>query len=416
MIVRNELWNDARVKKEATSLRAAGWRVCIIAREEPDRPPREYWQGILVLRPRFRSRVTTALRTGFDSGQRAGRMTKLVGWLRRNPVRRFFADRWRNAAYDFKLISAAISAHADVIHANDLDTLAVSWAAARLGGSRLVYDSHELWLGSARYLRETGAAGRLRDRLTERLLIGAADAVIAVTRGRGEVMKTMYPRIRGPWIVENCPHPTDETAPTGLLRSRLGIGPDTVLVLYQGIIAWERGIEQLLDAAPLLRGTGVRIAIVGHDVTGGTLPARAASPELGGLVDILPPVPSEKLPELTADADAGLILFRNTCLNHYYSLPNKLYEYMMAGVPIIASDLPEIARVIREYDIGRLVDPEDPASIAAAIRGIAADRRALAESGRRARQAALAHHTWAVQESVLLDIYSKLTRTRRRAH
>jgi glycosyltransferase involved in cell wall biosynthesis len=131
---------------------------------------------------------------------------------------------------------------------------------------------------------------------------------------------------------------------------------------------------------------------------------------------MLPPVPSEKLPELTADADVGLILFRNTCLNHYYSLPNKLYEYMMAGVPIIASDLPEIARVIREYDIGRLVDPDDPSSIAAAIRGMAADRGALAESGRRARQAALAHHTWAVQEAVLLDIYSNLKRIRRRAN
>jgi len=335
--------------------------------------------------------------------------------LRRNPVRRFFADRWRNVAYDIKLIAAALSTHPDVIHANDLDTLAVSWAAARLCGARLVYDSHELWLGSARYLRETGAAGRFRDRLTERLLIGAADAVIAVTRGRGEIMKTMYPRMKGPWIVENCPHPTAETAPTGILRGMLGIGDDTVLVLYQGIIAWERGLEQLLDAAPLLRGTGVRIALVGHDVTGGALPARAASPELRGLLDLLPPVPSEKLPELTADADAGLILFRNTCLNHYYSLPNKLYEYMMAGVPIIASDLPEIARVIREYDIGRLVDPDDPRSIAGAIREMAADRQALAGYGSRARQAALAHHTWAVQESVLLDVYSKLSRTRRRA-
>jgi len=408
MIVRNELWNDARVKKEAQVLRRSGRDVTIISRPEPGMPRSETWQGVKVLRPRYASSLTESLRAGFDGAEDRRRTlpARLAGAIRRNPVRRFLSDLFRNSMYEIKLFSAAVSARADIYHANDLDTLLISWAASRLCRARLVYDSHELWLGSVKHLRETSALGRLRDRLTERLLIGAADAVIAVTPGRGEVMRRMYPRMREPWIVENCPEPGAVEA-DGLLRSACGAPEGTPVVLYQGVLAGERGLEELLEAARLLRGRNLRIVLLGHDATGGRIPEMASAPDLSGIVTLLPPVRSEDLPRYTAGADAGLILFRNTCLNHYYSLPNKLYEYMNAAVPIIASDLPEIARVLDEEGCGLLVDPEDPSSIARGIDRMASDsegRKAMAEKAR----AASAKHTWPAQARVLEALYDSL--------
>lgn len=410
MLVRNELWNDARVKKEARSLLAAGWRVSIVCRQEPGAPAVENWNGVRVVRPRYRSALTENLRRKADSAGGRGLAARLARAVRRNRVRRFLSDAFRNTMYELRLLGVLLREKASVYHANDLDTLLVCRLAATIRGARLVYDSHELWLGSARYLRETGRLGRLRDRLTERLLVGGCDAVIAVTPGRGAEMERMYPRMKPPLIVENCPEVTPRTERTGALRSLVGAGRDTPVILYQGIIAFERGLEQLVEAAWLLAGEGILLVIMGHDVTGGKIARMAADPTLGETLRVLPPVRSEDLPVYTADADAGLILFRNTCLNHYYSLPNKLYEYMMAGIPVIASDLPEIARVVKEGDFGLLIDPGDPAAIADAVRRAASDPSWRAAAGARARAAAERVHNWGEQEKVLLAAYEGLVR------
>jgi glycosyltransferase involved in cell wall biosynthesis len=409
LIVHNQLWNDARVKKEASSLRDAGWQVTVVARPEPGRPGTEDWQGIRILRPRYRSAVTESLRGSFDGPSSARRrfLPAMVAALRRNRVRRFLSDLFRNGIFELKFLRAALSADADVYQANDVDTLLVAWLASRLRRARLVYDSHELWLGSPKYLREMSALGRLRDRLTERALVYAADAVIHVTPGRAEVMQEMYPRIRKMHIVENCPEVTEKLT-SDRLRETSGAPAGAALVLYQGILANERGLENLLEAARELRGENLRIVLVGHDCTGGRLPAMATATDLAGIVTLLPPVKSEELPLLTAGADMGLILFQNTCLNHYYSLPNKLYEYMMAGIPVIASDLPEIARVVRDNGCGILVDPEDPASIALGIRDLLSRPAERLSMGQRAREAAISRHCWPVQARELISLYSSL--------
>jgi glycosyltransferase involved in cell wall biosynthesis len=414
MIVHNQLWNDARVKKEAASLRDAGWDVTIVANPEEGHSRSESWHGIRVLRPGYRSAVTNSLRRSLDGNPllEPSPFRKLVEAVRRNRIRRFLSDSLRNALFELKFLLAALSARADVYHANDLDTLPAAWAASRIRGARLVYDSHELWLGSVRYLRETGPAGRLRDRLIERSLVYSADAVIHVTPGRGEAMKRMYPRLERLSIVENCPEASDPVR-SDRLREAAGFSGERPLILYQGVLANERGLEQLLEAARLLRGEDVGIVLVGHDCTGGRLPAMASAPDLSGIVRLLPPVNSEDLPALTAGADMGLVLFRDTCLNHHYSLPNKLYEYMMAGIPVVASDLPEIARVVRSCGCGTLVDPESPSSIADALRSMSSDRAGLRAMGSRGREAALKNHCWRVQEEILLGLYAGLRNRRR---
>lgn len=84
-------------------------------------------------------------------------------------------------------------------------------------------------------------------------------------------------------------------------------------------------------------------------------------------VHFLDPVPPDALLSYTASADVGVTLLEDTCLNHRYALPNKLFEYLMAGIPVLASDLPEIRDVVDAYGVGRLVDPADPEAVARAM-------------------------------------------------
>ncbi|MGB4081948.1 MAG: glycosyltransferase, partial [Candidatus Fermentibacter daniensis] len=179
-------------------------------------------------------------------------------------------------------------------------------------------------------------------------------------------------------------------------------------VLYQGAISFERGLENLIDACGLLPRGSVRVVMIGPDMTSGILPGMAKARDVNGVLSILPAVPSERLPEVTASADMGLILFQNTCPNHYYSLPNKLYEYMMAGLPIIASDLPEMSDLILRERCGVLVDPEDSGAIAGRILELASDPGLREEMGGRGRRAALERYTWPDQEVSLLGVYARV--------
>jgi len=127
-----------------------------------------------------------------------------------------------------------------------------------------------------------------------------------------------------------------------------------------------------------------------------------------------PPVKSEELHRYTASADAGLILFQGNCLNHILSLPNKLFEYMMAGIPVLACDLPEIARVVNKHGCGVTVDPSDPEAVARAMMDMAADPGEARRMGERGRAAAMEFYTWDVSARRLLYLYSRLERGRRR--
>jgi len=414
MVVKNQLWNDARVKKEAITLMEAGFDLTIICKPEGDRPLEETWRGMRILRPRKDSASRDALRSRViavsdGDGQRFS--ARLMKSLRRNRLRRFFTDLKRDLPWERKLFRAALATGADIFHANDLDTLLICTKAAKKLGAKLVYDSHELWLESARYLSETSALNRLRYRLTERKLIGRADAVIAVTPSRGEAMERMYPAIHGRvTIIENSTDPIDELPPGGFLRGRLGIPEETPIMLYQGIICPERGLEELLHAASVLRSDeNVAIVIVGHDAWGGRLHRLHAELHLEERVFLVPPVPSEELPGVTVSADAGLILFQNTCLNHYYSLPNKLYEYMMAGIAVIASDLPEMGRVIGETGCGILIDEPVPEKIAAAIREMISSPDRMKRMGVLGRTAALDRYNWTTQAGKLITLYRGLS-------
>ncbi|MCK5786708.1 MAG: glycosyltransferase family 4 protein [Candidatus Sabulitectum sp.] len=411
MVVKNRLSTDARVKKEMTALSEDGWQVTVIAMPEPGTSEEEEASGVRILRPPVFKKAKETLRNRVAQASENSDVSlkaRVIRSIRKNRFRRFIADLQRDIPWEKRLRKAAWQVNADVYHANDLDTLEICGSVAGKRNAKLVYDSHELWLESSRYLTATNPLNRLRLKRIEQKYAPVADAVIAVTPMRGRKMQQMYPSMKIPAIVENAPEKLDQLPAKGRLRTLINADNDTIIALYQGVVCPERGLEELLRAAKLTTDPTVKFVIIGMDSWNGTLQKMAVEMELKDKVFFLPPVPSEELPEITVDADIGFILFRNTCLNHYYSLPNKLYEYMMAGVPIISSNFPELKRVLNEVESGITVDPESPEAISSAVEKLAKDpslRLRMQENG---RAAALHRYNWAPQSELLKNLYRKL--------
>ena len=251
---------------------------------------------------------------------------------------------------------------AQVYHASDLYTLPALHAAARAHAGRLAYDAREL------YAHVAATTGRPWIRLfwqsVERRYIRRADAVFTVSPSIAQALQQTY-RITPPIVLYNAP-PAQSLAPSGVLRERLGLSADTAIVLHQGQLRSHRGVTRLVEAFRHVPG-GV-LVFLGDGPLKPALRQSALHPELAGRVHFLDPVPPDALLPVTASADIGVTLLEDVCLNHRYALPNKLFEYLRAGVPVLGSDLPEVRRVVMDYDVGRVVDPADEAALADTLR------------------------------------------------
>jgi glycosyltransferase involved in cell wall biosynthesis len=310
---------------------------------------------------------------------------------------RFLLFPLRRVLVYLRFVRTALGTRADVYHAHDLNTLLMGWTASRLRRKPLIYDTHEVETDRADMKFRWWAA------FLERALIHKADRVICTNQTRADFTRQRY-HIPPPAILRNLPAYIEPQA-SRLMHERLGIPADAKIVLYQGGLQPERGLEQLMEAAPEIVG-GV-IVFLGSGRSKPKLMARAAELGLEGKVYFHEAVPVEELPSWTACAYVGLQILQNTCFNHYSSLSNKLLEYLMAGVPAIVSDLPEMRKVIEASGAGLIVDAADPHEIARAVNMLLADRALrdrMAENARRAR----AEHCWEREEHKLRDLYSEL--------
>lgn len=405
MVVKNQLWNDARVKKEALALAGAGHTVTIISSPEPGAPERETWNGIRIVRLPKSGKLKAAVRRALDSAElKRG----FLGRTRVNPLKQSLGNLFHSILYQRRLLREALATKADVFHAHDLDTLAVCAAASVLRRAKLVYDSHELWLESTRHLEATDGLFRVLERAAEKLIAPRAHAVISVTPGREKVMTDMYRGLKS-WIVPNYPPVVALGERNPGTRVLLGVpSEEYFLFLYQGILCMHRGLEQLIEASSLLGDSPIHIALVGHDASGGAIESYARKRGAPGRITFHPPVPSEELHRYTSSADGGLLLFQGSCLNHTLSLPNKLFEYMMASVPILACDLPEITELVSRHSCGMTVDATSPEAIARGMISMASDAAAARAMGERGRRAALENYTWDASSKVLLSIYENI--------
>jgi glycosyltransferase involved in cell wall biosynthesis len=403
MAVYGDITFDSRVRREAATLVEAGYAVTLICLDDaPDATDLPPGVTVRVHRPDASSVLPRS-----DSpflgpvGGRVGGALRRGRWLHDYVVNLRAWGRWSAGQFADQV---------DVWHLHDLPALAaIGPQVMRL--TPIVYDTHELFL-------ETGSARRLPRplwtllRAQERRLARRAFAVVTVNDSLAEVLERRY-HLRRIVVVHNCPDRSPiPSAPSSAIRRATGIPEGEPVILYHGNLAAHRGIEQLIEAirAPGLRQ--VHLVLLGFGQGTETYRQAAADPALAGRVHLLPAVAPQELQAWIASADVEGMPIQASTLNHYLSTPNKLFEALAAGVPVVASDFPAMRRIVMDDvrgSVGAVCDPADVAALTSALRSILELDPAAAKA-LRARCLATAHDRWNWQiESVgLLRLYSEI--------
>ncbi len=402
MAVYGDLTYDSRVRREAATLARAGYEVSLVCLDGPG-PASDLPAGVRVIahRPTQTDVLPGSLAVGLGN-ERHG----LRGVVRRIDLLTAYVRNlraWARAVPD-------LCGPVDVWHLHDLTALI--GVMPRLRGSvPIIYDAHELFLESG---TAAGLPFPVRQLLRkyERRLVSRVDAVVTVNDALADVLARRY-RPRRVVVVHNCP---DRWSPPAvrpdLIRETTGIPVDEPVILHHGSLGAHRGIEQLMSAVLEPGLERAHLVLLGPGATRDMYLERAAEPEWRQRVHVLDPVSPADLLPWVASADVGAMPIQRSTLNHYLATPNKLFECLAAGVPVVASDFPAMRRVVMGDPmgpLGALCRPSDIRELAAALRSILELDSAAASSLRsRCLAAGQDHWNWEHESTGLVALYRDL--------
>lgn len=433
MLVTNAGVNDPRVIRSISTARRAGFAVSLVCRalspeKEKEKEKEEIPQGTQmhrVSRPRLRGLMRkilfkgkgTSAEPGLPDGTVVHRVPRLRGrrflqwllwgrgdgsvqpggfWLKPRELWILGGMAW----FNLQAIRKMWRFRGDLYHANDLDTLPAAVALSRRHRASLVYDAHEL------FASQFAGASRLFQAILfslEHRLIRSAGKVVTVNQSIAETLAAWH-KVPVPSVVMNCP-----LAATTALSTSGGAGGSPAgkaRVIYQGVYVPCRGLKELILSAAWYESA--ELYLRGYGEFEPTLRALVKEKGLEERVRFLPPVHHARLVESLVGFDVGVVPYRPTTMNNELCLPNKVFEYLQAGLALAVSALPELTRLVEETGAGVLFDPERPDDIARAINEMTGDAHRLAGFQARSR-AAGARFTWEAQgEPPLLACYREL--------
>lgn len=384
MLVQSPVAGDSRVLREAATLAGAGHEVHFIGRDVPEGfDPGNGVTAESVSRSRgMRSARVRSDAASFASGT-AARLRRAGRWLLLPEHRERVEEAWRAEAR----LRAVRSGPYDVVHAHDFNTLELGAELAQAWRVPLVYDSHEYWTGRPVEGRPTPVQLR-RVRRRERELGRRAAVVITVGRGVAEALREAY-GFANVLVVRN----TFPRLPDGERAS--GEKPNGLV--YAGRLAADRELEVIAAASHQLKLPVTLVGPADDTWLGRFDPGRAI---------VEPPAPIEAVDRMVAAAGLALVTHSDRWPNHRLAMPNKLFHAVRAGVPVVATDVGELAREVRTHDLGTLYRPGDPDALVAAVEEAVADYHRLHSRV----LAATNELSWEVDAEVLVDAYRELAR------
>jgi len=434
-IVTNPARNDSRVLKQAKSLLAAGYDVVIYAAFDRNLPTEETCEGIkfrrfpmfdinvgvssstisralslfgpeqVLIKKKFNHIVgLKALAEQADLAYRqARRFRDVLGWFRTafrlgyppekssrttyaaaKAIRKHAFLEFRQACdkefiyikhflFTLNCLSFGLQDTPKIIHSHDLYPLAVSTMFARECGAKVIYDAHEL------EVERMPVMSKEQKRFTASIedhLINQCDEMMTVCDSIAGIYRERTGRT--PTVIFNSPDTRVAVDTTFGLRAATGLGEQVPLIAYTGGVGREgRGLHLVMEAMLLL--PDFHLAILGprHVTNDEWLLEQAKIIGVSHRVHLLPPVPADQVIHATKDADIGVCPIQDASLSYRFSMPNKLFEMALSGLPIAVSGLPEMGRFVEKNKLGMTMDQTNPNSIADTLKAVYDNRDAL---------------------------------------
>lgn len=364
--VSNDLATDQRVQRVCTTLALAGYEVLLLGRKLSNSLPFE----------------TSTYRT-----------KRIRLWFNRGPL--FYAE------LNVRLFFILLCSRCSVIHANDLDTLFPAWLVSSMRRKHLVYDTHEYFTGVPE-IQKRPVVKAVWKRI-EKFIFPKLKHVFTVNESIADLYRNDYGN-NVIHVMRNIPPAKVKIEAADDLVA--GLPPNCFRIILQGNgINVDRGGEEAVQMMQYLDDCVLLIAGSGDMIQ--RLKEMVLDLNLSGRVVFFDRMPYARLLGLTACCDLGLSLDKDTNINYRFSLPNKVFDYLRAGIPVLASDLPEVRRIVETHQTGWIATEVKPAALAEQIRRIKNDLDTYSHL-RRGLKKASHELCWENECKALLNLYKGL--------
>ncbi|MCG6187148.1 glycosyltransferase [Maribellus maritimus] len=354
--VTSDLVSDNRVHKVCTSLYNMGFSVLLVGRKKRDSLPLQ-----------SRKYKTRRFKLLFEKGP-------------------FFY-----ACFNLRLFCFLLFSKNDVLLANDLDTLPANFLASKIKGKSLVYDSHEYFTEVPELINRPQVQKTWKQ--LEQKMVPKIKHAYTVCDSIAKVYSEKYGTAFK--VVRNVPF-------AGSVSANLPKKHNEKTVLYQGAVNVGRGLKQAILAMQKIEG--VKLIIAGDGDIKPELEKLVKEKKLENKIQFTGRLSLEELSKITPEADLGLSIEEDLGLNYRFALPNKLFDYIQALVPILVTNLPEMAAIVKQYEIGKITPSLEPKVLAEKIKEVLLDEDAR-RTWKKNLTIAAKDLTWEKEEKVLQDIF-----------
>lgn len=359
LAVTNDISNDRRVLRIASTLSLAGHSVCIVGRVLGKTP--------LTTQPFKQHRMRLLFKKGML----------------------FYAE------YNLRLFLYLLFSSFDIATANDLDTLPAVFCAARLKRKKMVYDSHELFteVPELQHRRRTKAIWQH----IEQLFVPRLTVATTVCQSIAQYYRAKYSVDFQ--VVRNVPElvsvlPSSAHIPVNKQQQHY--------ILYQGTFNVDRGLEQLIEAMQWI--DNACLILVGYGPLDNKLRQLAEQLLPANKYWFVGRVSPDQLLQYTQLATIGCSLELDSGLNYRFALPNKMFDYIHAQIPVLVSNLPEMKQLVEEFGVGKVLHQTSPQAIAEAITALLANKEQLQTFRNNCAQARQ-HLSWQRESEIVMEIY-----------